>query len=128
MKRSKGSKRRTPCNLEFFIVVFPLLETSDFNRQSSIVNRQSADPYFPRRDCSRISLARAGLKIPQEQKRDRYTQACSGARRPSLTQSIILRAKVNEIMPWPHMVESSSTRRSARRSVFPMNPREYSTL
>src|SRR6266540_5336525 len=36
--RSKGSKRSTPapCNLVFFIVMFPLLGISGFNRQSSI--------------------------------------------------------------------------------------------
>ena len=46
--------------------------------------------HFVRRlAASRMRLARAGLKTPQEQKRVSVAAACSGVRRLSLTKSII---------------------------------------
>lgn len=56
------------------------------------------------RASSRRRRARAGLNTPQEQNRCRYVTACSGVRRPSFTQSIILLASDALTMPWPHMV------------------------
>jgi len=68
------------------------------------------------------------LKTPQTQNRAAERAASAGVRRPSLTQSIIFFAKLAEIIPWPHIVESSNTGRSGRRSICPRKPSEYSTL
>lgn len=51
------------------------------------------------RASSRMRLALTGLKTPQEQNRAMYVTACAGVRRPSLTQSIILRARLDDTMP-----------------------------
>src|SRR6185369_17219482 len=58
---------------------------------------------------SKIRLARDGLNTPQEQNRCKYVTAWSGVRRPSFTQSIIFFANEFATIPWPHIVESSST-------------------
>src|SRR5205814_5679291 len=72
--------------------------------------------------------ARVGLKTPQLQKRASVADACCGERLPCFTHSTSLRTKLDESMPWPHMVASSSVWRSAMRSVCPKKPSEYSTL
>jgi hypothetical protein len=46
-----------------------------------------------------MRAARRGLNAPQLQNRQRYSLACSGERRPALTQSIIFLAKLEEIIP-----------------------------
>ena len=76
------------------------------------------------RASSKIRLARAGLYTPHEQKRAIYVTACSGVRRPSLTQSIIFLARLVLIMPCPHMVLSDSTCVFGSFSVLPSNPSE----
>ncbi len=66
--------------------------------------------------------ARTGLKLPHTQKRAMYLVASSGVRLPALTQSVIFRAKVVEIMPCPHIVLSRIVSPSGNFSVMPRKP------
>ncbi|HAM58394.1 MAG TPA: hypothetical protein DCQ64_24455 [Candidatus Rokubacteria bacterium] len=69
------------------------------------------------------------MNTPQEQKRARQRLASAGVRRPSLTRRTSFSTRPKETMPCPHMVASSSVRRSGIRSVCPrQKPRENSTL
>ena len=76
------------------------------------------------RASSSSRVARDGLNTPHEQNRLSTTEACSGVRRPSFTQSIIFFASDWLTMPCPHIVDSASTSPLGRCSVLPSNPSE----
>ena len=108
-----------------------LLKSSDFLNGLNVLNllnEHDFDHRFFVRASLRMLSALLMLKTPQLQKRAIVRAAAAALRRFSLTQSIIFLAKLAETVPCPHIVVSSRTVASGKRSTRPQKPREYSTL